>query len=292
MDIDHFAVHDGPGIRTCIYFKGCPLSCAWCHSPESQLPYPELLYTASRCTLCGCCVTACPKKLHSIKETKHMFSRSNCNNCGICAAACPKGALSMSGKEKKLDEILKEALSDRVFYKNSRGGVTITGGEVLMQGPFVSRLLYELNKREIHTIIETSGYGDVDWLLTFADSASLFYFDFKIADPIQFRKYVGPNPDLIWSNLERLRKKTASIVLRLPLIPGISDTLENVKMLYKLAADLNILTVHLLPYNYSAGAKYEWLGRDYSLDSLKDWTQTPEDLLKLDHQGIEVEIVR
>ncbi|GHV11555.1 glycyl-radical enzyme activating protein [Spirochaetia bacterium] len=292
MDIDHFAVHDGPGIRTSIYFKGCPLSCTWCHSPESQSAAPEILYTAARCVLCGKCVSSCPKNLHQINEKGHSFSRGNCDTCGDCARVCPQGALSISGKEKTLDEVLAEALSDEVFYKNSGGGVTLSGGEVLLQGSFVKLLLDELKRRGIHTIVETAGYGSKEDLLAMADSASLFYFDFKLADPQSFKHYIGLESGLIWDNLESLRRKTASIVLRVPLIPTITDKPENIAALYRLAAELKIATVHLLPYNYSAGAKYEWVGRDYPLDFLKDQSQVPEDLLAIDHPGVEALIVR
>jgi pyruvate formate lyase activating enzyme len=292
MDIDHFAVHDGPGIRTCIYFKGCPLVCAWCHSPESQSAFPQLLYTSVRCVLCGKCVSICPKKLHHIDEGGHIFLQNGCDNCGLCIDVCLGGALTMSGTERILDDVLEEAVSDEIFYRNSGGGVTLTGGEVLMQGAFVKRLLDELKKKEIHTIVETSGFGDTEILLSFADSASVFYYDFKIADPEIFRSYIGSNPGLIWDNLEKLRGKTASIVLRIPLIPTITDSDENITALYKLARDLRICMIHLLPYNYSAGAKYKWLGKTYSLACLEKENQFPDKYLKIDHCGINVEIIR
>ncbi|GHV63746.1 glycyl-radical enzyme activating protein [Spirochaetia bacterium] len=292
MDIDHFAVHDGPGIRTSIFFKGCPLRCAWCHSPESQSALPQVLYTAARCICCGKCVGVCPKKLHRVDREGHVFSQDECDSCGICVKACPRNALNMGGKERPLEEVLEEAVSDEVFFRHSGGGVTLTGGEVLMQGAFVTRLLSEIKKRDIHTIVETSGSGSTEYLLSFADSASLFYYDFKLADPDKFRSYIGPNPDLIWNNLEQLRRKTASIVLRLPLIPAITDNEENITALYKLAGELKLSHVHLLPYNYSAGAKYEWLGKAYPLVHLEKAVQSPEEFLKLDHGNITVEIIK
>jgi pyruvate formate lyase activating enzyme len=292
MDIDHFAVHDGPGIRTCVYFKGCPLHCAWCHSPESQSTFPQLLYTAARCILCGRCENVCPKGLHRFNETRHIFNQTACDNCGLCVKTCIGGALRICGTKRTLDEVLEESLSDEVFFRNSGGGVTITGGEVLMQGTFVKRFLYELNRRQIHTVVETSGHGNTDYLLSFADSVSVFYYDFKIADPQKFNLYIGMNPGIIWDNLENLRMKTASIVLRLPLIPAITDSAENITALYKLARELKISTIHLLPYNYSAGAKYEWLGKNYSLDFLKNRIQSPEEFLKIDHKDITIDIIK
>jgi pyruvate formate lyase activating enzyme len=191
-----------------------------------------------------------------------------------------------------LDQVLEEALADRVFYRNSGGGVTLTGGEVLRQGLFVKRVLDELKRREIHTIVETSGYGSTDILLALAESDALFYYDYKLGDPRQFKRYIGPDPDLVLNNLECLRKKTPGIVLRVPLVPGITDGEENIRTLYKLAGELNISVIHLLPYNYSAAAKYEWIGRHYSLDYVADRVQSPEDLLKLDHPGLDVRVIR
>jgi pyruvate formate lyase activating enzyme len=198
----------------------------------------------------------------------------------------------MCGTERTLDDVLEEAVSDEVFYRNSGGGVTLTGGEVLTQGLFVKRLLDELKREGIHTIVETSGFGDTDILLSLADSASDFYYDFKLANPEKFYAYIGSNPGLIWDNLEKLRGKTASIVLRIPLIPTITDNEENITALYKLAKELRIYMVHLLPYNYSAGAKYEWLGKGYSLACLEKKNQFPDEYLKIDHRGINVEIIR
>ena len=292
MDIDHFAVHDGPGIRTCIYFKGCPLSCTWCHSPESQSAFPQLLYAMSKCTRCGMCVKACPKGLHRLDNSLHIFTQDECGGCGFCVHKCNGGALTISGKMMVLDAVLEEACADEVFYRNSGGGVTVTGGEVLMQGAFVDRLLFELRKKDIHSIVETSGYGDTEYLLSFADSASLFYYDFKIADPEQFNVHIGNNPSLIWDNLEKLRKKTASIILRAPLIPAITDTEENIMALYNLARDLRLSTIHLLPYNNSAGAKYTWLGKPYPLDYPDMNAKSPEDILALDHTGLNVRIIK
>jgi pyruvate formate lyase activating enzyme len=191
-----------------------------------------------------------------------------------------------------LDQVLAEALADTVFYRNSGGGVTLTGGEVLLQGTFARRILDELKRREIHPIVETSGYGSADLLLALAESAALFYYDYKLGDPRQFTRYIGPNPALVLNNLERLRKKTAGIVLRVPLVPGITDGEENIRTLYKLAGELHISVIHLLPYNYSAAAKYEWLGRKYRLDYAADRPQTPEELLKLDHPGLDVRVIR
>jgi pyruvate formate lyase activating enzyme len=191
-----------------------------------------------------------------------------------------------------LDQVLEEALADRIFYRNSGGGVTMTGGEVLRQGVFAKRVLDELKRQGIHTIVETSGYGSADVLLALAESATLFYYDYKLGDPSQFKRYIGPNPNLVLDNLERLRKKTPGIVLRVPLVPGITDGEENIRTLYKLAGELNIAVIHLLPYNYSAGAKYEWIGRNYSLDYAAGCVQFPEDFLNVDHRGLDVRIIR
>jgi len=275
-DIDHFAVHDGPGIRTCVFFQGCPLSCKWCHSPNLQDKQANILFAANRCIYCRVCEATCPNNLHSFDalsdddpdDLKHIFDRGACSFCGMCADKCIHGALSLSARWIESDELLKELLSDKVFYDSSGGGVTLSGGEVLSQAAFAAEVLQGLKENSVHSIVETSGYGTSSNLSLLADYADLFYFDCKIFDPTAFCDYAGGDVKVIFENLSMLRKKTDAIVLRIPMVQGITDLPENVSRVYEMALELGIKQVHLLPYNTSAPAKYEWIGQKYELGAL------------------------
>ena len=232
--MDHFAVHVGPGIRTCLYMKGCPLHCMWCHSPQSQRMETEILFTTNRCVHCGRCVGACPVGCQIVTEDgERRYDRAKCRQCGKCVSLCPAGALFVEGREMTVEAAAGELLRDRVFYRNSGGGVTISGD-----------------------------------LLELAEYADEFYYDYKLADEELFEYYTGGKLRVVSENLGALRKKTDRIVLRIPMIPGITDTEENVDEIYRIAAALQIEQIHLLPYNESAGAKYEWCGRAYELEGI------------------------
>lgn len=265
FDIDHFVVHDGEGIRTCVYLKGCPLRCAWCHSPESQREEPQILFALGRCVQCGACVAECPREAQRTENGKRIFERELCSACGACVQVCAAGALMVSGKRYTAEEVAKEVLADAVFFQKSGGGVTLSGGEVLMQAEFAYEILKILKAHKIHTIVETAGYGTEESLLKLAEYTDVFYYDFKLGDKEAFAKYVQGDLDIVTENLRALRRVTPNIVLRMPVIPNITDTEENVRSLYRTAQELSIGRVHFLPYNTSAGAKYEWCGEQFLL---------------------------
>lgn len=293
LDIDHFAVHDGPGIRTSIYLKGCPLCCQWCHSPESQKMCPQIMYAQNRCISCGMCVKACNLSAQTVfADGTRLFDRETCTECGKCVVECPSGALFISGKEMSTEDVKREVLPDKIFYDNSGGGVTISGGECLMQAQFTLELLKELKEAGIHTIIETSGYGRQDDLLSLAEYTDTFYYDFKLGDKELFRKYTGGDLKIVLDNLAALRMATEHIVLRVPLIPRITDTLENVCMAYDTAVRMQIGEVHLLPYNQNAGAKYEWCGREYGLGERMQEKELFERLLEAAPAELTVWVVK
>lgn len=266
LDMDYFAAHDGPGIRTAVYLKGCPLHCAWCHSPESQQYNPQILFAKNRCTYCGACMEVCSYGCQRLIEGERIVQREGCMVCGQCAEICPSGALTVAGKRMTVEDVMREVLPNQIFYQNSGGGVTISGGEVLAQAEFTLELLKELKAQGIHTIVETSGYGRKEHLLEWIPYTDLFYYDFKLAKEEDFLKYTGGDVKIVLENLKELRKHTDKIVLRVPMIPDITDTKENIEAMYQWAEELSIKEVHLLPYNTAAGAKYEWCGRDYTLE--------------------------
>lgn len=291
--MDHFAVHDGPGIRTCLYMKGCPLHCMWCHSPQSQRMETEILFTTNRCVRCGRCIGACPVGCQTVTEDgERRYDRAKCRQCGKCVSLCPAGALFVEGREMTVEAAAGELLRDRVFYRNSGGGVTISGGECLMQAAFTWELLRTLKREQVHTIVETSGYGRRQDLLELAEYADEFYYDYKLADEELFEYYTGGKLRVVSENLGALRKKTDRIVLRIPMIPGITDTEENVDEIYRIAAALQIEQIHLLPYNESAGAKYEWCGRAYELEGISGNLRQVELLKDRAPAGIQVVIMK
>ena len=189
FDIEKFAVHDGPGIRTVVFIKGCPLHCRWCHNPESQSFEPELLFDSGKCTMCGKCVSVCPQNCHSITDGKHSFNRADCIQCGKCPESCPAEALKAVGRKMSVSEVMAEVEKDRVFYQNSGGGITLSGGDPLAHFAFSSALLKAAKASGIHTAVETSGFAPwerIDELLPLVD---LWLWDIKLMDEERYREY-------------------------------------------------------------------------------------------------------
>jgi pyruvate formate lyase activating enzyme len=271
FDIDTFAVHDGPGIRLAVYLKGCPLECAWCHSPESQRPEPELAYIDGRCTRCGACVEVCPEGVHEISSDRHTLDRSRCTACGACVAECPSGALEIKGFWVEAADVAARAARMKPFFAHSGGGLTITGGEVTSQPEFAMELLQRCRDSGIHTAIETCGVCDWSNLRALAELSDIVYYDLKLADPELHRKWTGADNRVILQNLKALgnmrlsggRKPT--VVIRVPLIPEITDSKDNLEAIGNIADEIGIERIERLPYNETAAAKYEWLGRRFTL---------------------------
>jgi pyruvate formate lyase activating enzyme len=274
FDIKKFSVHDGPGIRTTVFFKGCPLSCWWCHNPESQSPQPEIQYFESRCILCGDCAAACENDAIRFVADKRLWEQSRCRLCGDCAAACSTEAVQLVGYTAELAEVMREIERDIPYYDQSGGGVTFSGGEPLQQWEFLAALLERCREHEIHTAVDTSGLAAWSHFERILPYTKLFLYDLKLMDAAKHRRYTGVSNELILENLHRLAKAGANLRVRIPLIPGINDDEAN------LAASLDFLVsletvrqVDLLPYHNIASDKYRRMAHNYALAEL----ETPSD---------------
>jgi len=267
FDVKHFAVHDGPGIRTTIFLKGCPLRCLWCHSPESQSPRPEVAYHPNLCISCGACVEACPHGAQTLGNPKIL--RELCTGVGRCAEECYAGATIMYGREASVGELLEEVDKDRLLYETSGGGVTLSGGEPTMQPCFASALMGALKKRGYHTALDTCGHAEWDVLERVVADADLVLYDLKHMDPFTHREITGVTSELIQSNLVRVAASGKGIVVRVPVIPGYNDSGENFTAMAGFLGGLGIEAVELLPYHNLGTPKYTALGRGYPLEGLR-----------------------
>lgn len=295
FNIQHYSVHDGPGIRTIIFFKGCFLRCKWCSNPESQDFLPQISVTKSRCIGYGKCIDKCPQNaLQLSKEGKIGLDFERCDNCGKCIEYCNAQALELIGEKKTVGEVMEEIEKDRVFYNNSGGGVTLSGGEVLAQPEFAADILKRCRQKGINTALETSGYGqwnELNMLLPYTD---LVLYDIKHTDPDKHKALTGVVNDTILTNLKLMDEKTeVDYILRVPVIPEYNTDNDNITGLLNLIDKLERLeVVHLLPYHKLGIGKYNKIGREYLLKDL----EPPEDKMleyfadKLKSSGVCVQI--
>jgi len=264
VDIKRFAVHDGPGIRTTLFFKGCPLHCLWCHNPESISPTPQLAYYSTKCVGCMSCVSVCPSCAHQDCKGEHLYDRTLCTACGACVAACPEQALTLFGWNATLDELLPLLLEDRAFYDTSGGGVTLSGGECLMQAEFCAELLARLKKHGIHTAVDTCGFvprQSLDRVIPYTD---LFLYDLKAAEEDVHIRCTGQSNRLILDNLNYLDRQGCKTEIRIPYVPGHND--DQMAGIHSIISGLKHVTqVRVLPYHNYAGSKYSALGMPNTL---------------------------
>jgi pyruvate formate lyase activating enzyme len=265
FDVKHYAVHDGPGLRTTVFLKGCPLRCEWCHSPESQSPAQEIMVDGDRCIGCGACVANCPRG--AISEPG-LIDRAACDGCGLCAEGCYADALELIGRRMTVAEVLAEVERDRLLIEVSGGGVTLSGGEPASQPEFASALLRGLKDHGYHTALDTSGQCNWGTLRGLLDDVDLVLYDVKHMDPAMHLKYTGASNELIVGNLERTLALGKRVWIRVPLIPGVNDDDAHLRRMGEYLGTLGAESVQVLPYHVLGVPKYEGLGRVYGLGGL------------------------
>ncbi len=249
LDIQRGSIHDGPGVRTAVFVKGCPLHCLWCHNPESQGFHPQLSFDAKRCMLCRECEKVCPQEAHLFAQERHSADFRRCIACGKCVDACPSEALKLYGQSMTTGEVLSIVLEDRAFYNGSEGGVTVSGGEPLSQADFVAELFSRCREQEVHTCLETSGYGSPHALRTVMPVTDLFLFDWKIHDRKAAMRYIGGSLSPILRSFHKLMESGCKVLLRCPIIPRVNDSPAHFDSILQLLDEFpQLLGAELLPY--------------------------------------------
>lgn len=270
LNIQRFCIDDGPGIRSTVFLKGCPLHCLWCHNPESQMIEPQILYNKSKCIGCEKCAAVCEQGCH-LFEKSHIFNREKCVGCGKCASVCETYALELYGKIMTVKEVFEEVKRDKIFYETSNGGVTISGGEPLFQPKFSAGILRECKNIGIHTAIETSGIASEDNLKLVIKYCDLVLFDIKITDENDCLKMVGSPFDVVLRTLSIINEQNIPFIIRAPIIPTVNDTEKHFFKIKEIKNSMkNCLGVQVMPYHKTGVYKYAQIGREYPLKNVSE----------------------
>lgn len=274
FNIQKYSIHDGPGIRTTVFLKGCPLKCKWCHNPESQCFSKELIFYDHKCIGCGYCLKACNHKAIFKTNKGMVFDKNLCISCGACSDICPTNARAMVGKDITKDEVIKEIEKDRVFYDESKGGVTFSGGEPLMQGDFLQSILIDCKNKRLHTTVDTSGFASREVLDKIVPYVDLFLYDIKAVDDEIHKQYVGVSNKIILDNLKYLVSLGKRIFIRIPVIPTVNDGEKEVENFIQFFnAVKGFEQINLLPYHHISSEKYKRLDKVYELEDIKEPTE-------------------
>jgi pyruvate formate lyase activating enzyme len=272
FDIKRYAINDGPGIRTAIFFKGCPLECWWCHNPEGQSSKPQLMFRSNRCNASKACLEVCPKNaIHW--EGGSITDWDTCDDCGKCAEICYAGAREIVGRIVSVNQLIEEIEKDISFYDQSGGGVTFTGGEPLFQREFLYETLIACKNLGIHTTVDTCGYSSWDGFEIISPYVDLFLYDLKLMDESRHLQYTAVSNRIILDNLQKLSREKAHIIVRIPIIPGVNDDSRNIKLSAEFLSHLPHLDeVELMPYHEIGLDKYTALGKGYKLKEIRSTT--------------------
>ena len=269
INIQKYSVHDGPGIRTTVFLKGCPLDCWWCHNPESQSLNQEIMFFEERCTGCGICVKRCTENAIEIVDNMAVLNEEKCTPCSRCTDFCPNDAREFVGKDITVQELMKEIIKDEVFYEESKGGVTFSGGEPLIHVDFLNEILKRCKDRGIHTAVDTSGAVQWEKIEKLIDKIDLFLYDIKLMDNEKHKKYVGTENIVILENLKKLSHRGANIFVRMPIISGVNDDDNHIDEALRFLSNINLLQVNLLPFHKMGRDKYRRIKKDYKLTGLE-----------------------
>ncbi|RKL61602.1 glycyl-radical enzyme activating protein [Thermoanaerobacteraceae bacterium SP2] len=293
FEIERYAIHDGPGIRTLVFLKGCPLRCLWCANPESQIIEPQLVYWKKKCLGCKNCIKACPEQALTMTPEGINIDHEKCNVCGKCASACNAEALVLIGRIMSVQEVFAEILKDEHFYRKSGGGVTFSGGEPLHQIDFLVELAKLCKNNYIHTCIETSGFVPWENMKRAVPYIDLFLYDFKTMNHIKHKEFTGVSNEIILDNFKHLVELKKNVVVRIPVIPGLNDDEENyLKLIEFLNGFVPGNRIDLLPYHRLGVSKYNSLNKDYKLRELEPPPKEKMEAIRrlLIHSGFEVTI--
>ena len=294
FNIQRFSTEDGPGIRTTVFLKGCPLTCLWCANPESQQIRRQVAHNDALCDKCGRCAPVCGRQAISITESGIRIDRNLCDDCGDCVKVCGPRSLRMIGDDKTVDEVMEEILRDRHYYRSSQGGVTCSGGEPLNQAPFVAELFARCQDAGLHTTLDTTGHGSARAFSEVLKHTDLVLFDLKVMDDALHRRTTGITNRQILKNARLVSGSSAQMIIRVPLIPGVSDTDENLTAIARFVKELRPgIVVNVLPYHRFGMNKYAMLDQPYPMNDAQplEHERVAQIVEMFEAQGLECEVV-